>query len=127
MVDCRRGEIWQVEFDPQLGAEIQKRRPALVVSVDQLNRSPAGIVIVIPGTSTALENPKTGELLFGYCKVEPTTLNGLKKTTYFVAQQIKSASVLRLVNKMGVLESSYRKTIADRVAQLLGLYEDLPE
>lgn len=126
MSDCRRGEIWQVEFDPQLGAEIQKRRPALILSVDQLNRSPAGIVIVIPGTSTALENPKTGELLFGYCKVDPTAFNGLKKTTYFVAQQIKSASVLRLVTKMGMLESSYRKTIADRVAQILGLYDDLP-
>lgn len=126
MADCRRGEIWQVEFDPQLGSEIQKRRPALILSVDELNKSPAGVVIVVPGTSTALVSPTTGRLVFGYCEVAPSTLNGLKNKTYFLAQQVKSASVLRLIKKVGVLETSHRKTIADRIAQLLGLYDDLP-
>ncbi len=40
-----RGEIWLVDFDPAVGAEIQKMRPALVVSVDSVGRLPLRIVV----------------------------------------------------------------------------------
>jgi hypothetical protein len=42
-----RGEIWLVNFDPAVGAEIQKWRPALVVSVDSIGRLPLRMVVPI--------------------------------------------------------------------------------
>ena len=46
----KRGEVWWVEFDPAIGSEIRKRRPAVVVSNDSANRN-LSRVVVIPLTS----------------------------------------------------------------------------
>ncbi|MDR1929048.1 MAG: type II toxin-antitoxin system PemK/MazF family toxin [Treponema sp.] len=40
----KQGEIWQINLDPTVGAEIQKTRPALIVNVDALGKLPLGIV-----------------------------------------------------------------------------------
>jgi len=47
----RQGEIWWVNLDPTVGQEISKRRPALVVSPDDMNAH-LGTVLVAPITST---------------------------------------------------------------------------
>ena len=45
MTPPKRGEVWLVSFDPTLGAEIRKTRPALVLQNDVANRaSPSAIV-----------------------------------------------------------------------------------
>lgn len=49
----RRGEVWWVSLDPTRGRELAKRRPALVVSPDEMNRT-LGTVIVAPVTMTIL-------------------------------------------------------------------------
>lgn len=46
-----RGEVWMTDFDPVRGHEQAGRRPALVVSVDVFNRSPAERAIMLPITS----------------------------------------------------------------------------
>lgn len=48
----KRGEVWWVEFDPSVGSEIQKTRPAIIVSNDTANRHLARVVVV-PITSNA--------------------------------------------------------------------------
>jgi mRNA interferase MazF len=42
-----RGEIWLINFDPSVGAEIQKLRPAVVVSDDAIGKLPLRIVVPI--------------------------------------------------------------------------------
>jgi len=37
----KRGEIWLVEFEPQRGSEIQKTRPAEILSIGELEKSPS--------------------------------------------------------------------------------------
>jgi mRNA interferase MazF len=49
----RRGEIWWVNFSPSIGNEMRDEHPALVVSADYLNRSPFGVLVVIPLSSSS--------------------------------------------------------------------------
>ena len=40
----QRGEVWLVNFDPTIGAEIKKTRPAIVISSDAVGRLPIKLV-----------------------------------------------------------------------------------
>jgi mRNA interferase MazF len=42
----RRGSVWWIDFDPTRGAEIQKTRPAIVLSADAVNRARRTIMVV---------------------------------------------------------------------------------
>ena len=48
----RRGEIWLVNFDPSVGSEIRKIRPALVLSLDAIGRLPLKLVVPITDWNT---------------------------------------------------------------------------
>lgn len=56
MVTPRRGEVYLVRLDPTEGSEIQKTRPALIVSPDELNAH-LKTVIAAPLTSSLKHNP----------------------------------------------------------------------
>jgi len=85
----RRGEVWWVSFDASTGGEIQKTRPAIVISNDAAN-SALNRVIVIPVTSQ-VEKVYPGEALI--------TLNGEQRKA--MADQIMTASKQRLKSKLG--------------------------
>ena len=87
----RRGEVWWVSFDPSVGGEIQKTRPAVVISNDSAN-SALNRVIVIPITSQVAK-VYPGEALI--------TLNGEQRKA--MADQIMTASKQHLKNKLGIL------------------------
>ena len=52
----RRGEVWWVNFDPSEGMEIQKCRPAVILTVNALNRA-RGTVVVVPLSTSAKPRP----------------------------------------------------------------------
>jgi mRNA interferase MazF len=87
----RRGEVWWVSFDLSVGGEIQKTRPAVVLSNDSAN-SALNRVIVIPITSQ-VNKVYPGEAL--------VTINGEQRKA--MADQITTASKQRLKNKLGIL------------------------
>lgn len=87
----RRGEVWWVSFDPSLGGEIQKTRPAIVMSNDAANAA-LNRVIVIPITSQVAK-VYPGEAL--------VTLNGEQRKA--MTDQIMTASKQRLKSKLGNL------------------------
>jgi len=47
-MNIKQGDIWLLNFDPSIGSEIQKQRPAVVINDDRLGRF--GLRIVIPIT-----------------------------------------------------------------------------
>jgi mRNA interferase MazF len=90
--DPRRGEVWWVAFDPAVGGEIHKTRPAIVVSNDAANRV-LNRIQVVPLTS------KTDRLFPGEAYV---MLEGRRRKA--LADQIATASKLRLRGRIGRLD-----------------------
>ena len=48
-LSMKRGEIWQVNLDPTIGAEIQKSRPAVIVSDDSIGILPLKVIVPVTG------------------------------------------------------------------------------
>ncbi len=96
MKTIRRGEIWQVRFDPVEGSEIAKRRPALVLQNDVGNRY-AATTIVAAITARVKELPTLVNL-------EPSAKNGLHRPCAVNLSHIRTVSKSRLVARIGRIE-----------------------
>jgi mRNA interferase MazF len=92
-VSARRGEIWLVDFGEPVGSEQAGRRPAVVVSVDPLNQSQAGVVIVVPCTTRRRDLPSHIELDPERC--------GLNEVSYAKCEDVKSVSDRQLIARLG--------------------------
>ena len=57
----KRGKVWWVEFDPAVGSEVRKTRPAVIVSNDAANRNLARVVVIPLTSNTDRQYP--GEAL----------------------------------------------------------------
>lgn len=88
----KRGEVYWVNLDPTLGTEINKTRPALIVSPDDLN-AVLPRVIVAPITSK-------GQSLG--CRPE---VNFDGRSARILLDQIRSVEKRRLLGKMGEIET----------------------
>ena len=92
----RRGEVWLVSFDPTIGAEIKKTRPALVLQNDIANRySPVTIVAAI--TSQFEERIYPTEVLIKAPEA------GLTADSVALLNQIRSIDRRRLVRRLGAV------------------------
>jgi mRNA interferase MazF len=95
MGEAFRGEIWEVEFRPAVGAEIQKTRPAVVMNVPEVGRLP--LCIVVPVTEW---KPAFAQFSW-FVQLPPTADNGLIKESGADAFQVKSVSEFRLLRRLG--------------------------
>ena len=50
----KRGEIWLLNLDPTIGAEIKKTRPAVIVNHDHLGKLPLKIIVAAHGLERTL-------------------------------------------------------------------------
>lgn len=97
-VTPKRGEVYLVNFDPTLGAEIKKTRPALIVQNDVANRhSPITIVCAI---TSQFEEP-----LYPTEVLVRSPEGGVKVDSVVLGNQIRSVDKQRLVKRLGVLRS----------------------
>ena len=104
-----RGEVWWVNFEPSVGGEIQKKRPALIISNDASNKF-LNRVQVAPLTSNV-------ERL--YPSEAYVTLSG--KQNKAMADQMTTVSKSRLINVIDRLSSSDMKKVEKAIKLQLGL------
>ena len=93
----RLGSIWLVNFDPSVGTEIRKTRPAIIVSGTLFNQRRK--VTVLPITSSVPDS----RLLPVVVAVEPDATNGLATDSFIVCIDPMTFDKQRLVKRLGVL------------------------
>lgn len=106
----KRGEAWWVNFDPSIGGEIRKKRPAIIVSNDAANKY-LNRVQVVPLTS-GTENLYPSEAY--------VTVAGKKGKA--MADQLATVSKLRLTKRIGVLSDEDMKGIVEAIKVQLDLF-----
>jgi mRNA interferase MazF len=100
-----RFEVFLISLDPTVGREIQKTRPCVVISPDEMNRS-LSTVIIAPMTSKG--------------RLYPTRVNChfQDKAGQIVLDQIRTVDKSRLLKKLGQLEASEQEAVLGALAEL---------
>ena len=109
-----RGEIWLIDFDPAIGAEIRKSRPAVVISVDSVGRLPLRIVVPVTDWKPAYAS------YAWFVELPVTAANKLHKHSGADAFQVKSVSEDRFVSYLGHITPEQTDEIAEAIALCVG-------
>jgi mRNA interferase MazF len=112
----RRGDIYLVHFDPTVGHEIQKTRPAVVIQNDVSNQfSPITIVAAI--SSQFSDPPFPREVVIGQEE------SGLSKPSAVIVNQLRSVDRQRLSKKLGRLSGQSMWRVGEALKISLGLVD----
>ena len=111
-----RGEVWQINLDPTIGAEIKKTRPVVIVSSDTIGILP--LRVVIPITDWKNHYQQAAWMV----KISPNGVNGLVKDSAADTFQIRSVSTTRFIRKMGELSQE----AMDEIVHAIGLVIEYP-
>ena len=96
----KRGEIWLVNFDPTVGTEIKKVRPAIVISSDAAGKLP--IKLVAPVTDWKPYFAKN----FWHVQIEPDKEIGITKASAINILQLRGIDLQRFIRKLGNISES---------------------
>jgi mRNA interferase MazF len=119
-ISPKRGEVWLVNFDPTVGAEIRKVRPAVVISSDTIGRLPIKLIAPITDWKAYYANN------IWHVKVEPDNSNGLAKTSAVDALQLRGVDRQRFIRKLGQLSAVTMEEITIAIAAVTE-YVEAPE
>jgi mRNA interferase MazF len=109
----RRGEIWRINLDPTIGAEIRKTRPVIIVNDDEIGILPLRVIVPITDWKERYENA------VWMTKIETSSENGLSKTSSADAFQVRSVSQERFVEKIGIVSDANLEEITESLAIVL--------
>lgn len=109
MSPMKKGEVWWVAFEPSLGGEIQKTRPAIIVSRDEANQA-MNRVQVVPITSNITR-----------CYPAEAYVEVKGKPHKAMADQITTASKERLKDRFGVLSPEDMEAVGRAIKFQLGM------
>ncbi|MFN8034448.1 MAG: type II toxin-antitoxin system PemK/MazF family toxin [Acidimicrobiia bacterium] len=98
----KRGEVRVVDFEPVRGSEVDKRRPAVIVSNDGANtaaqRLGRGVITVVPVTSNVTR-------VYPFQVLLTSAATGLRADSKAQAEQVRSVAVERVGERVGQLSA----------------------
>lgn len=109
----RQGEIWLVNFDPTVGAEIQKTRPAVVVGSDAVGRLPIKLVAPITDWKEYFA-PN-----IWHVRIDPDLTNGLTKVSAVDTLQLRGMDRQRFIRKLGQVSAPTLEEIVLAIAAII--------
>ena len=109
MTGLKRGEVWWVNLDPTQGSEIQKTRPAVILTVNALNRA-RRTVVVVPLSGSATPRPPI-----------VVSVPSAGAGSVAVCDQVRAVDKSRLTERIGQISESDLASIGVGIAQVLGL------
>ena len=101
----QRFDVWLVVLDPTVGGEIQKTRPCLVISPDEMNAHIA-TVIIAPMTTKGREYPTRVK-----CRFQG-------KSGQVVLDQLRTVDKTRLVKRLGRLDTRTADIVLEVLSEL---------
>lgn len=114
----RRGDVWQVDFEPARGSEANKSRPAVIVSNDRANatatRLNRGTVTVVPVTSNI-------DKIHPFQVFLSAATSGLEIDSKAQAEQVRTVATQRLVRRSGEVSPAELVRIDDALRLHLAL------
>ena len=109
-----RGEVWLINLEPTVGAEIRKTRPVVIVSEDAIGILPLRVVVPL------VEWRERYEVAPWLVRVAPDADNNLEKPSAADAFQIRSVSRERFVSRLGRVTTADLEAIVRAVQVVVG-------
>ena len=110
-----RGEVWRINLDPTMGAEIKKTRPAVIVNDDAVGILPLRVIVPIT------EWKDRYAVAPWMVRLDPDVENGLDKPSAADAFQIRSLSQTRFVQRTGKLSEAAMQEITKALVVVLAI------
>jgi mRNA interferase MazF len=111
----KQNEIWLINLDPTIGAEIKKTRPAVIISDNALGKLPLKIIVPITDWK---DNYSIAPWMV---QIYPSAQNGLSKVSSADCFQIRSVSEQRFIKKIGTIENEIQERIKSAISKVLSI------
>ena len=112
-MNINQGEIWEVDFFPNVGSEMSKKRPAVVVNCDEIGK--LALKTIVPITNWS----KNFSFYPWMIRIENSSDSGLSKPSAIDCFQIKNFSYERLSLKIGTVYEDMLTKIHQTIAKTL--------
>jgi mRNA interferase MazF len=109
----RRGEVWLINLDPTIGAEITKTRPSVIVNDDSIGVLPLKVIVPITDWKDRYA------IAPWMVRLEPDRVNNLEKLSAADTFQVRSVAQERFVRRLGRLSPTAIHEIAQALAIVL--------
>ncbi len=114
-ISMKQGEIWLINLDPTIGAELKKTRPAITVNENSIGKLPLKVIVPITDWEDHYE------IAPWMVQILPNNSNKLKKISSADCFQVRSLSEKRIINKLGKIDSETLEKIKDGLSKVLSI------